>query len=211
MQVKVCGITSAVQLEQLVAMGADYAGCIFYAPSPRYAGNRLQPEEVRKVAGNICLTGVFVNETLEKIQAAIDAYGLKAVQLHGDEPPELCASLQLQVKVIKAISISNTTAQLQQLLDAYTGVADMFLFDTATASHGGSGKKFDWAALDQLDIRLPYLLSGGISPADLTAVNAFVASHKLQNFAGIDINSRFETAPGIKDMVAIQQFIHQLI
>ena len=204
MKIKVCGITQLEQLQQLQELGVDYAGMIFFEGSKRYAGEALKDdrEAIRSLA--IKRVGVFVNTELEVIQQAIADYGLSAVQLHGDETDEFCLELMDKVKVIKVFRIGGEVA-IDALTEPFLNVCHYFLFDTDTSSYGGSGKQFDWSVLQEASIGKPFFLSGGIGPADVEKVKIF--QHPF--FYVVDVNSRFETEPGVKDMEKVKQFINE--
>jgi phosphoribosylanthranilate isomerase len=205
MKIKVCGITRLEQLQQLGQLGVDYAGLIFFEGSKRYVGDKLNEDldairntSVRKV-------GVFVNQELEVIDRAIQDYGLYAVQLHGDETDEFCLELMDKVKVIKVFRIGNE-ADIDKLAAPFLEACHYFLFDMDTNAFGGSGKQFDWALLEGANIGKPFFLSGGIGPGDIEKIKAF----QHPNLYAIDVNSWFETEPGVKDMERVQQFISDL-
>ncbi|MBE2231146.1 MAG: phosphoribosylanthranilate isomerase [Chitinophagaceae bacterium] len=203
MNIKVCGITEMKQLQQLDGLDIDFAGLIFYQNSPRYVKGKLEGKEVKNADFDLRKTGVFVNPSLSEVLDIIDEYGLDVVQLHGDESPELCDDLSTEVEVIKAFRISGTE-NIDQLIAPYDAVCDYYLFDTGglQESLGGTGKQFDWSVLGKAKIEKPFFLSGGIGPEDAARVKAF----KHPDLFGVDINSRFETAPGIKDMKLVLQF-----
>lgn len=205
MQIKVCGIREKENMLAVAALQPDMMGFIFFPASPRYMLNKLQPEDLELLPQHIRKVGVFVNETEAHMTAIAEKYQLQAVQLHGNETPELCAKMKLAgYFVIKAFGI-NDEMKWDKLQD-YTGSCDMFLFDTASSSHGGTGRLFDWSLLQVYTGTTPFLLSGGIGPEQAAAIRAF--QHPA--FAGVDVNSRFETAPGLKDVEALQTFISQI-
>ncbi|WPQ65281.1 phosphoribosylanthranilate isomerase [Chitinophaga sancti] len=200
MQLKVCGITRKEDLDKLVELGVHYAGFIFYEKSPRFVGNRLDARTVRETKG-ILKVGVFVNAPLEQVKQLIGSYGLHLVQLHGDEDPAYCAALQSLVPVIRAFRIGEDVNW--DTLAAYVPVTNYFLFDTAAGkAYGGTGRLFNWELLHTYPFDHPFFLSGGIGPEQLEDLLAF--EHPAL-FAA-DVNSKFETAPGVKDMVSVQQF-----
>jgi phosphoribosylanthranilate isomerase len=203
MNIKVCGITEMKQLQQLEGLDVDFAGLIFYKESPRYIGSKLSGKEVKKADFDLKKVGVFVNPELIDVLDAIDEYGLEVVQLHGDESPEMCDDLSGEVEVIKAFRITGDE-DIDKLVAPYDAVCDYYLFDTGglKESLGGTGKQFDWNILRKAKIEKPFFLSGGIGVEDAAKVKAF----KHPDFFGVDINSRFETAPGIKDMSKVLQF-----
>jgi len=202
---KVCGITQFKQLQQLEALNVDYAGLIFYKESPRYMGDKLSGKEIKNADFDLKKVGVFVNPSYSDLLDAIDDYGLDIVQLHGNETPEMCQDLSEDVEVIKAFRIEDSSADIDKLVEPYDGVCDYYLFDTAglKESFGGTGKQFDWSILKKAKIEKPFFLSGGIGPDDAAKVKAF----KHPDFFAIDVNSKFETEPGVKDMASILKFI----
>jgi indole-3-glycerol phosphate synthase len=202
-RLKVCGMTDADEMRLAAGMGAHYVGMIFYGPSPRFCEDRLCGDEVRKLE-NVSRVGVFVNATPDDILDRVERYGLDMVQLHGEESPELCRALRARIPVIKAFRIRST--EDLATAEAYSEVADYFLFDTPGSLYGGNGSRFDWSLLEAYRGNVPFFLSGGIGPDSVAALKAF--SHPL--FFGIDINSRFETRPGIKNMEEIKRFIWDL-
>ena len=206
MNIKVCGITQFRQLQQLEALNIDYAGLIFYKDSPRYMGDKLSGKQIKEADFDLKKVGVFVNPSYSELLDAIDEYGLDIVQLHGNETPELCEELSAEVEVIKAFRIGgDDSINIDEMVMPYDAACDFFLFDTGglKESFGGTGQQFDWAVLKKAKIEKPFFLSGGIGPDDATKVRSF--SHP--DFFAIDINSKFETAPGVKDMAAILKFL----
>jgi phosphoribosylanthranilate isomerase len=201
--IKVCGITQLKQLQQLEAMNIDFAGLIFYPESPRFVGDKLNKKEIKSADFDLKKVGVFVNPDLIDVLDAIDDYGLDVVQLHGDETPEMCDDISSEVEVIKAFRIKEGDTDIDKMVAAYDDVCDYYLFDKATDnSIGGTGKQFDWSILAKAKIEKPFFLSGGIGPDDAGRVKAF----KHPDFFAVDINSRFEKEPGMKDMGSILQF-----
>ena len=196
--IKVCGMRHEANIRAVEALGIDMMGFIFWPGSSRCVSSppAYLPERCRRV-------GVFVDEDADRVRRIADACALDCVQLHGRETPDYCARLSAYT-VIKAFSIA-TAADLPQT-DAYADVASYFLFDTKGRSAGGNGTKFDWEVLQAYTGSTPFLLSGGIGPDDAAAVSAF--SHP--RCVGIDINSRFELRPGLKDTAAIAAFIDRL-
>ena len=179
-----------------MALRPDFAGLIFYPKSPRYVGD-CQDDALKMKLTYTKKVGVFVNDDYDTIARAAAEFNLDAVQLHGDETPQLCDFLRQDYLVIKALSIA--TADDLAKFAAYKGVVDYFLFDTKTPGYGGSGKKFDWQILNSALIDAPFILSGGISPDDIPAV----IDLKIPNLVGIDLNSKFETAPTMKDIAKL--------
>lgn len=212
LKIKVCGLIQLEQIEELISMNTDFLGFIFYEKSPRFILNHLNIKQISEVAhqGKV---GVFVNESLEKVAETAEKAKLNLIQLHGDEDNgfmiELRKQLYPEIKIIKAIRIGNQKSdQLQQTIDTNKSIVDYFLFDTDSAAFGGTGKTFDWNILNEAEIPFPYFLSGGISLENIENLKIL----KQKPFA-IDINSRFETEPGIKDLEKIKilnKYIHNL-
>jgi len=203
MNIKVCGITEMKQLQQLDGLDIDFAGLIFYKESPRYIGEKISKTELKNTDFDLKKVGVFVNPEMIDVLDAIDDYGLDAVQLHGDETPEMCEDLSSEVEVIKAFRVSDGV-DIDKLVAPYDAVCDYYLFDTGglKESLGGTGKQFDWTILTKAKIEKPFFLSGGIGPDDAPKVKAF----RHPDFFGVDINSQFEKEPGVKDMAKLLQF-----
>jgi phosphoribosylanthranilate isomerase len=207
MRIKVCGITKPDQLMQLDEMGIEFAGFIFYPKSPRYVFSQMNKEQLRKLKGKqINKVGVFVNTPAEEVLHMVDACGLYLVQLHGDETPRYCERISNYVTVVKAFRMREGENILWRAKD-YQDVADMFLFDTEGAGYGGTGKKFNWKQLEGETVRKPFFLSGGIEPTDAALLKEFSNSSVAKDLFAVDINSKFEIAPGIKDMAKVQAFV----
>jgi phosphoribosylanthranilate isomerase len=202
LNIKVCGITREQDLQALVQYGVDYAGFIFYERSPRLVTGKLDAATVRSTTG-IKKVGVFVDEDLQAVQQQVADYGLDLVQLHGNETPEYCAAIREVVPVVKAFRIGEQVSW--QELAAFIPVSDYFLFDTAVGkSYGGTGQQFNWDLLKSYPFSHPFFLSGGIGPEHAAAL----AELELPALFAVDVNSRFETAPGIKDMEKVQGFVN---
>ncbi|MBQ8443380.1 MAG: phosphoribosylanthranilate isomerase [Bacteroides sp.] len=200
MLVKVCGMREAENIHAIESLKIDFMGFIFYGRSLRYVRERpaYLPVRCKRV-------GVFVDAPFQEILETSCTFGLAMVQLHGNESPEQCAALKAEgLQVIKAFSISQDYDWKNTYI--YKGVADYFLFDTACPSYGGSGRRFDWEVLKDYSDDTPFLLSGGIRPESLNDVLAF--HHPM--LAGIDLNSGFETSPGMKDVGLLNEFISNL-
>lgn len=203
MNIKVCGLTELKQLQQLDGLDVDFAGLIFYPESPRYVAGKISGKDLKRADLDLKKVGVFVNPEMIEVLDAIDEYGLDVVQLHGDEPPSMCEDLSSEVEVIKAFRITGEE-DIDALVAPYDAVCDYYLFDTGglKESFGGTGRQFDWSLLSKARIEKPFFLSGGIGPEDAARVKAF----RHPDFFGVDINSRFETEPGVKDMARVLQF-----
>jgi phosphoribosylanthranilate isomerase len=207
MRIKVCGMTSADQVLQLDEMGVEFAGFVFYPKSPRYVYRFMPRAEIKKIRGkSINKVGVFVNATVEEVLEAVDDCGLYLVQLHGDETPKYCEKIANYVTVVKAFRLREDDNILWKVKD-YVDIADMFLFDTEGAGYGGTGRKFDWNVLKGLNIGKPFFLSGGIEPGDIEKLKEFAKEPVAKDLFSIDVNSKFETSPGVKDMDKLREFV----
>ena len=202
MRVKVCGMTEIDQVKQLDAMGVDFAGFIFYPRSPRYVGRHLTGEQVRRARLRLGKVGVFVNASYDDVMRQVESFGLDMVQLHGDEPPRLCEQLANYITVVKVFRLGENDP-IDWLIRPYQESCDMFLFDTEGAGYGGTGKKFNWDTLKPAHIDKLFFLSGGIEPGDVERLRAFEREPVADKFFAIDINSKFETSPGVKDLKKI--------
>lgn len=208
MNIKVCGITDMKQLQQLDGLDIDYAGLIFYKESPRYIGDKISKQELKKADFDLKKVGVFVDPEMIDVLDAIDDYGLDVVQLHGNETPEMCEDLSSEVEVIKAFRINEDT-DVDKIIAPFDEVCDFYLFDSKPPTQetfGGTGNQFDWSILSRAKIEKPFFLSGGIRPDDGPKLKKF--SHP--DLFGVDINSKFETSPGVKDMRLLLQFRQSL-
>ncbi len=202
MNIKVCGITQVKQLQQLDGLDIDYAGFIFVPSSPRYVEGKLDKKQIKNADFDLKKVGVFINPSYSDILDAIEDYGLDVVQLHGEETPEFCSDLNEDIEVIKVFHIDETVKSIDKLIAPYDNACDYYLFDTKTSdAKGGTGKQFDWSILEKSKIEKPFFLSGGISLDDIAAIKKF----KHPDFFGVDVNSKFETEPGVKDMAKVLQ------
>ncbi len=199
MIIKVCGMRDAENIRAVEQTGADWMGFIFYPKSPRYVDKvpNYLPQNMKRV-------GVFVNPTFRQVMEQVNNFGLHAVQLHGNVLPDMCQTLRERALiVIRALpAVSTFVADTAEYMDK----VDFFLFDTPTLKFGGSGRTYDWQLLQRYNGPTPFLLSGGLSPHSIEQLHAF--SHPF--LAGYDLNSGFETEPGLKDATALQTFISQI-
>ena len=208
MRVKVCGMTQIEQVEQLPGLGATFAGFIFYPKSPRYVFRHLTTTDLRK-QNNINKVGVFVNASVDEVLLMVDECRLHMVQLHGDETPRQCEKIADYVSVVKAFRISEND-NIEWMIRPYMESCDMFMFDTMGAGYGGTGKKFNWSMLKDITVGKPFFLSGGIEPGDESNLISFAEEPAAKALFAIDINSKFEVSPGVKDMEKVGAFIKQL-
>ena len=193
----------AENIREVEALGIDMMGFIFWPKSSRYVSQRPDylPTKCKRV-------GVFVDEDPEQVKRLAAEYRLDYIQLHGHETPEVISYLRTPAlphpRILKAFNISTAEDLLQT--QPYEGLVDGFLFDAKGKSVGGNGEKFNWGVLDAYKGSTPFLLSGGIGPDDAERVNAFYHPKCI----GIDLNSRFELSPGLKDIAKLKEFIYNL-
>lgn len=205
-KLKVCGMKLAANIAAVAALRPDYLGFIFYDKSPRLISD-VSAELIKYIPAEIKTVGVFVDEELDVVKKKINLYQLKAVQLHGSESPGYCAALKSifgKIEVIKAFGVDEDFDF--NVLKEYMDAVDFFLFDTKTKAHGGSGKTFDWKMLDNYKLDKPYFLSGGIDLQHAAAIKQI----KDSKLYALDINSRFEVEPGVKDVEKVKAFINIL-
>jgi len=208
MRIKVCGMTQPKQVAQLGEMGVAFAGFIFYPKSPRYVFKHMTITQLRK-ENTINKVGVFVNASIEEVLHMVDECRLHMVQLHGDESPKYCEKIADYVSVVKAFRMSENDSP-DWMIRPYMEVCDMFMFDTMGAGYGGTGKKFDWGMIKNSVIGKPFFLSGGIEPGDEERLKEFSKEPVAKALFAVDINSKFESSPGVKDMVLVRKFVHEV-
>ena len=206
MEIKVCGMRDRDNCTRLVSQVApNWMGLIFYAKSPRFVSEQmaayLSPLSVKKV-------GVFVRESEKEMLRLSTLFGLSALQLHGGEPVDEVKSLReaTNLELWKVVSVGETIDW--KFLEPFLPYVDKFLFDTATAAHGGSGKQFDWQILETYPFNKGFYISGGLGLEDAAAVAGL--RQRLPRLLGLDLNSGFEVAPGLKSIEKLQAFTHNL-
>lgn len=209
MKLKVCGLTKLDQIQELISLKVDFLGFIFYEKSPRYVLNHLSLKEISEIqhSGKV---GVFVNENIKAIVEIASEAQLDFIQLHGDEDEEFILRLREligeNIKIIKVIRIGNQTSEeLQKNINQQPSTINYLLFDTDSKAFGGTGKTFDWKILNEVEIFIPYFLSGGISLENVHQIPTI----NTQPFS-LDINSKFEFEPGNKDLIKIKQLYEKL-
>jgi phosphoribosylanthranilate isomerase len=212
MKLKICGMKYEDNMKAVSHLQPDYLGFIFYRKSSRFFNTVIPeiPEGIKK-------TGVFVNATLDDILKKIEVHDLQAIQLHGNESPEFCeelkqrvsTSLNAQIEIIKVFSIKNefdfTTLQ------PYEAFVDYFLFDTKGKLPGGNGVTFDWTVLENYSSTKPFFLSGGIGMETITKLDDFMKSKASKYCYALDVNSKFEIVPGLKNIEALKEFKERII
>jgi len=205
MKIKVCGMRQRENIEQLVRLNPDYIGFIFYPQSKRYVGDEIASEIMALIPCNIQKVGVFVDEPFDSIVQKYRNNKLDILQLHGSELPDYCIELEkMGIPVIKAFKFADDFDF--KGIKPYETSCDYFLFDTAGKTVGGTGIKFNWSLINQYTGSKPFFLSGGIGSSDLQAVRDISHTHLF----GVDVNSGFESEPGMKDVLKIGTFINDL-
>jgi len=213
MKVKICGIKFEENLKEVSSLRPDYLGFIFYPKSPRFMVETLSPSILSLIPESIIKTGVFVNAELEFVNSKVKQYGLKAVQIHGEERPEYLKELRTILgkgfQIIKAFGIDRNFDF--GLLETYTPWVDLFLFDTKSPLKGGTGLLFDWNILKDYHENKPFFLSGGIGIEELKEIESWETGiPSYQKLYGLDLNSKLEISPGLKDVAKVENAI-QLI
>jgi phosphoribosylanthranilate isomerase len=214
LKIKVCGMREAANIQAVGFLPIHFMGFIFYEKSSRYVTDDIDtistcPEDLTRV-------GVFVDADIDFVLEKIDKHELNAVQLHGKEAPQyledfstkLKAKLKMEaindIEIIKAFSVDEHFDF--DTLKPYIGLVNYFLFDTKTPQHGGSGQKFDWSILTKYDLDIPFLLAGGISEQDVDLVKSL----NINQLYGLDLNSKFEISPALKDVEKLRKFLDNL-
>ncbi|UJH91132.1 phosphoribosylanthranilate isomerase [Antarcticibacterium sp. 1MA-6-2] len=206
MKIKVCGMMVSENIEAVAALQPDYLGFIFYPSSPRNF-----EKEIPLIASEIKKTGVFVDASVDFVVEKVNKYKFKAVQLHGEESPAYCASIRYALPETEIIKVFSVRDEFEfDILKNYEASVDFFLFDTKGKNKGGNGYAFDWEILQNYPSKTPFFLSGGIGPEDLFKIKNFQQhlekSGKADLLYAVDLNSKFETEPGYKDVEQLNEF-----
>jgi phosphoribosylanthranilate isomerase len=205
MKVKVCGITNQTAI--IDSLGIDYIGHIFWEPSKRY----VSPEQIALQPINNKRVGVFVDDSIETVIKIAKKLSLKGVQLHANEDAKYIQQLKVELPdtlIIKAVAIATTDDLFH--LDRFDRWVDLFIFDTKGKLPGGNGTQFDWNILSNYKGTTPFLLSGGIGPGDINAIRNFKKQLNHPQFIGVDLNSKFEDSPGVKNIEKLTNFVSSL-
>ena len=205
MKLKVCGMKQENNILDVADLQPDYMGFIFYEKSPRNFTVDIPelPEGIQKI-------GVFVNATLDVIVSKIEQHDLQGVQLHGEESPEFCEQLKAyDIVIIKVFSMKNQFDF--KVVEPYQEFCDYFLFDTKGKEPGGNGYTFNWNLLKKYTLNTPYFLSGGLGMENMDELLLFLKRPESRLCCTLDINSKFETVPGFKDITKLKAFKNQLI
>lgn len=200
MIIKVCGLNNSENINQLMKLDLDFMGIIFYKKSSRFFSSDVLPKSEKKYVA------VFVDESLDVIKKLINIYKFEYVQLHGNEDEKFCKELSSLCNVIKAFRIDDTF-DLNDI-EKYSKYCKYFLFDTFTESYGGSGKKFNWDILLNYNHKKDFILSGGINLELISSIKKL--KNQLPNLIGVDLNSKFEIKPGLKDINRVKKFIKSI-
>lgn len=202
LKIKVCGMKSTQNREEVEKLAVDFLGFIFYPKSMRFVGEGAEPGLFNASKPKV---GVFVDENAFEILGLAKNLGLDYIQLHGKENPKTCQLLKDQrLKVIKAFNL-NESFKFEKLHE-YEPAVDYFLFDTKTDMPGGSGKKFNWKVLEKYTGKVPFFLSGGIGPDDAEKIKELAHPQLV----GIDLNSGFEDETGVKNVEKLKAFIDKI-
>jgi phosphoribosylanthranilate isomerase len=203
LKIKVCGMRDSDNILKISELEPDYMGFIFYPQSKRFFGTNFRL--IRKVPGIIEKVGVFVNEKPDTILKIAEAGSLNLIQLHGSESPAFCDRIRSEgYRIIKTFAIDRDFDF--SILPEFQNSCDFFLFDTKSDGFGGSGNKFDWDLIERYSLDYPFFISGGITLSDFGSIKEI----NNPNLYSIDINSRFETEPGVKDILMVGTFINHI-
>jgi len=200
MIIKVCGLNNGDNINQLMKLDLDFMGIIFYRKSSRFFNSATLPKTEKKYIA------VFVNESLDVIKKIINKYKFEYVQLHGNEDEKYCKEISSLCNIIKAFRIDDRFDLYE--IEKYSKYCKYFLFDTFTESYGGSGKKFNWDLLLNYDHKKDFILSGGINLELISSIKKL--KNQLPNLIGVDLNSKFEIKPGLKDINRVKKFIKSI-
>jgi len=206
MKIKVCGMKYEDNIRELVRLSPEYIGFNFYTRSKRYVGRTFDLKDVSSIPKKIKRVGVFVNSTYGNIMKKVKSFQLDYIQLHGNESAEFCKKLSKSIKIIKAFGVDEKFDFA--LLEEYQPYCKYFLFDTKTSSYGGSGKVFNWKILNGYNCKLPFFLSGGIGLEEARKISHLPSP--ISHLFGIDVNSKFEIKPGLKDMDKLKKLKHEI-
>ena len=203
--IKVCGMHK--NTSEVAALNPDYLGFIFWEPSKRYFNGAIPelPLSIKKV-------GVFVDASIEKITEIVERYDLSLVQLHGQETPAFCNELKKAIPYIRIIKVFSIAANFDfSALNPFEAVCDFYLFDTKGKLPGGNGYAFNWEELKRYPSTKPYFLSGGIGFEDIATISEFMKRPEARYCQVIDVNSKFEVEPGLKNVEKLKAFKNKLV
>lgn len=207
MKLKVCGMRDPGNIKAIAALKPDFMGFIFYPGSPRYVSDDAGLSVLHALPEEIARVGVFVNEEAGIVREKVKRYGLNYAQLHGTETVSYCKELSKHVSLIRAFGI-DARFRFDEV-KAYASCCRYFLFDTKTEQHGGSGRSFDWELLKAYSGTTPFFVSGGIDNEKAAQLSELKSG--LPMLEGIDVNSRYESEPGIKNkalLIELKQMLY---
>ncbi|MEM7103258.1 MAG: phosphoribosylanthranilate isomerase [Bacteroidota bacterium] len=203
MKIKICGMKYPENIKQVGTLKPDMMGFIFYEKSPRYVNASTVKFATRDLDPEIQKVGVFVKSSIENVIETVRSCKLDFVQLHGGEEVSYCQSIrEAGIKVVKVFH-GGPGFNLKEV-EPFLQITDYFLFDTKTKNYGGSGRHFDWSVLEGYTYDVPFLLSGGLKPSDLSAIKAI----DIPQLTGIDANSKLELEPGLKDIEKVKALMN---
>ncbi|RAJ89766.1 phosphoribosylanthranilate isomerase [Larkinella arboricola] len=202
MKVKVCGMRDSDNIRELLALAPDFMGFIFYDKSLRFVGDELDADLLKSFPRSVKKVGVFVNASPDYILRSVKKYDLQYVQLHGNETPDFCRNLRNRgISIIKAFAVDESFNF--SMINNYKPSCDFFLFDAKGDQAGGNGITFDWGLMNRYDNEKPFFISGGIDAETLDSLEKL----KHLKLYGVDINSKVELSPGLKDTVLVKAVI----
>lgn len=215
-KLKICGMKFQENILEIASLKPDYLGFIFYEKSPRNFENKI-PE----ISSGIKKTGVFVNASSQFILEKVSRYKLQAIQLHGEETTEFCLQLKMELKILKEtpeveiIKVFSVNEEFDfGIVLPYEDAVDYFLFDTKGKNKGGNGVAFNWEILKEYPSKKPFFLSGGIGIDEIESIKSLITvfrkKGKQELLYAIDVNSKFENEPGLKDLQELEGFINFL-
>jgi phosphoribosylanthranilate isomerase len=202
LRVKVCGMRDPANIALIAECAPDYMGFIFVPSSLRFVANTLRPEITRALPPSITTVGVFQNEELGTVTRLSSHYGLRAVQLHGEEDSRYARELRATlpgIQILKAVSVRSATDVTNQ--NTISDV-DVIIFDNGK---GGSGETFNWAFLSEYRGETPFLVAGGIGTDNIVALRD--KGESWRRFLGVDVNSKVEESPGVKSVIKVRALI----
>lgn len=202
-KIKVCGMTRLSNIIEVAGLDPDYIGFILYARSPRYVSLKIAETLAKHIPPHIKKTAVIAGEPVKNAIEIAKSGIFDFIQLHGSEDIEYCNLISQYAGIIKVFQVSDS---LPANISEYSDLSSFFLFDTAGTNYGGAGRKFDHSVLKNYSLSTKYLLAGGISPDD----SEYIKSISSENMEGVDLNSRFETEPGIKNIKLLKKFIENI-
>ena len=186
---------------EISTLQPDYLGFIFWGKSKR----NMTLDAIPELPETTKKVGVFVDASIQEIATKINQYQLDIIQLHGNESVIFCKNVKkLGIEVIKVFSMDSTFNF--SMIKEYVFAVDYFLFDTKGKLPGGNGITFDWNVLENYHFNVPYFLSGGIGTTEIDGLKEFLKSPAAKKCYAIDVNSRFEKKPGIKNKIKLQKF-----